>query len=314
MELFQWILMFLIILLTGASLLYQHSTTFNFFCKMALFYVWITLVTAILSPIVAAFYGQRVENMKILRFTIQPLKHFFGIKIVVQGSKNLNIKEPYVMVANHQSHIDLLGMAEIIPDCCVPVVKKEILYLGSVGWACWLCKMIFIDRGKPCEAMDTLMQVAQTIRHQNMRVWVFPEGTRNQNKTMLPFKQGSFRLAVEAQIPNYEWTLQPFFPLSEVWQQEWEGTRPSKDGRGGGEETEHRTEEILQQVPIIPVVISSYQDTYDFKGKRFTPGIWTIRILPKIETQGLGPENIPALIDSTQQMMQETFWEISGEA
>ncbi|XP_053116540.1 1-acyl-sn-glycerol-3-phosphate acyltransferase alpha-like isoform X5 [Hemicordylus capensis] len=266
MELFQWILMFLIILLTGASLLYQHSTTFNFFCKMALFYVWITLVTAILSPIVAAFYGQRVENMKILRFTIQPLKHFFGIKIVVQGSKNLNIKEPYVMVANHQSHIDLLGMAEIIPDCCVPVVKKEILYLGSVGWACWLCKMIFIDRGKPCEAMDTLMQVAQTIRHQNMRVWVFPEGTRNQNKTMLPFKQGSFRLAVEA------------------------------------------------QVPIIPVVISSYQDTYDFKGKRFTPGIWTIRILPKIETQGLGPENIPALIDSTQQMMQETFWEISGEA
>lgn len=40
------------------------------------------------------------------------VKYLYGIKIDVRGAENFNIKEPYVIVSNHQSSLDLLGMAE----------------------------------------------------------------------------------------------------------------------------------------------------------------------------------------------------------
>ncbi|EPB77666.1 1-acyl-sn-glycerol-3-phosphate acyltransferase domain protein [Ancylostoma ceylanicum] len=33
------------------------------------------------------------------------------------------------------------------------------------------------------------------------KVWIYPEGTRNPGKTMLPFKKGAFILSIEAKIP-----------------------------------------------------------------------------------------------------------------
>lgn len=40
------------------------------------------------------------------------VKYLYGIKIDVRGAENFKIKEPYVIVSNHQSSLDLLGMEE----------------------------------------------------------------------------------------------------------------------------------------------------------------------------------------------------------
>lgn len=46
---------------------------------------------------------------RLLRAAILPLKHFYGIKMQVQGSEHLNTKEPCVIVCNHQASLDLMG-------------------------------------------------------------------------------------------------------------------------------------------------------------------------------------------------------------
>ncbi|XP_014811964.1 PREDICTED: 1-acyl-sn-glycerol-3-phosphate acyltransferase alpha-like [Calidris pugnax] len=253
----------LLLLPLAALLLYWYNATFHYFCKVAFFNCWILAVATLLSPF-AAFRGRSPENMKLVRAAIQPLKYFYGIKMQVRGSEHLDIKEPYVIVCNHQASLDLMGMAEFIPDHCVPIVKKELLYLGTVGWACWLSGMIFINRHKREDAINVISQTARTMRRENLRVLIFPEGTRNQEKSMLPFKRGAFHLAVQA------------------------------------------------QVPILPVVISPYRDFFSSKDKKFTSGMCTIQVLPKVETRGLSPKDVPELTETVRQRMAEVLAEMSA--
>ncbi|NXW19906.1 PLCA acyltransferase, partial [Circaetus pectoralis] len=76
---------------------------------------------------------------------------------------------PYVIVCNHQASLDLMGMVEVIPDHCVPIAKKEIMYMGTVGWACWLSGIIFIDRHKREDAINVISQTARIMRRENVR-------------------------------------------------------------------------------------------------------------------------------------------------
>nr|XP_038024886.1 1-acyl-sn-glycerol-3-phosphate acyltransferase alpha-like [Anas platyrhynchos] len=200
----------LLLLLFAALLLYQHNAAFNYFCKVAFFNCWVVAMATLLSPL-AALRGRSVENMKLLRAAIRPLKHLYGIKMQVWGSEHLNTEEPYVIVCNHQASLDLMGMVEVIPDRCVPIAKKELMYMGTVGWACWLSGIIFIDRHKRGDAIGVISQTAKTIRRENIRVLIFPEGTRNQDKSMLPFKRGAFHLAVQAQVPIFPIVISPYW-------------------------------------------------------------------------------------------------------
>ncbi|KFQ16206.1 1-acyl-sn-glycerol-3-phosphate acyltransferase alpha, partial [Leptosomus discolor] len=68
---------------------------------------------------------------------------------------------------------------------------------------------------------------------------------------------------------------------------------------------------VKAQVPIIPVVISSYHSFYSHKEKRFTRGKSIIQILPKVETFSLGPGDVPKLTKQVRDSMLTTYQGIS---
>nr|XP_023023355.1 1-acyl-sn-glycerol-3-phosphate acyltransferase alpha-like [Leptinotarsa decemlineata] len=75
------------------------------------------------------------------------------------------------------------------------------MYYQPFGLAFWLCGAIFIDRSKSSEAQSVINKTGEIIRKRKARVLMFPEGTRNTGKRLLPFKKGAFHLAVASQCP-----------------------------------------------------------------------------------------------------------------
>lgn len=60
------------------------------------------------------------------------------------------------------------GMMEVLPDRCVPIAKRELLWAGSAGLACWLAGVIFIDRKRTGDAISVMSEVAQTLLTQDV--------------------------------------------------------------------------------------------------------------------------------------------------
>jgi 1-acyl-sn-glycerol-3-phosphate acyltransferase len=106
---------------------------------------------------------------------------------------------PYVVVANHQSILDILMLARLPRE--MKWIAKESLF--KIPWAGWMMRMagdIAIRRGDPESGGEALAQ-AKAYLSRGMSVMIFPEGTRSAKGTLLPFKSGAFRLAIDAGVP-----------------------------------------------------------------------------------------------------------------
>uniref|UniRef100_UPI00358F1105 1-acyl-sn-glycerol-3-phosphate acyltransferase alpha-like n=1 Tax=Myxine glutinosa TaxID=7769 RepID=UPI00358F1105 len=209
---------------------------------------------------VLVFRGRCVNNMRLAKWFANPIKHLLGLQFEIRGAEHLLRPGPYIIVSNHQSSLDFLGMMEVLPERTVPVAKKEVLmFTGAFGLASYLCGTVFIDRRQPGAARGTLEKTACSLHQDNIRLWIFPEGTRNHGRHLLNFRRGGFHLAVQA------------------------------------------------QVPIIPVVFSSYAKFYNKKDRKFNSGLCCLTVLPPVETRGLNVTDVPELTTNVQCAMSSFF-------
>ncbi|KFM68386.1 hypothetical protein X975_04680, partial [Stegodyphus mimosarum] len=127
------------------------------------------------------------------------ISRIFGLKWEVKNKEYLDSKEPYILVCNHQSALDISGMMYIWPlfHPCVPVLKRELLFSGPFGIFCWLAGCVFVDRFNSEKARDTLNMKIKEMKDRKVKLWIFPEGTRNDKETLLPFKKGAFHIATQ---------------------------------------------------------------------------------------------------------------------
>lgn len=70
---------------------------------------------------------------------------------------------------------------------------------------------------------------------------------------------------------------------------------------------------IHAQVPVVPVVFSSYQSFLNGTTKTFHSGEVIITALPGISTKGLTVDDIDDLIDRTRKVMIETLKDVAKE-
>ncbi len=125
---------------------------------------------------------------------------FALMQVHVQGREHVDRARSYVVVANHQSQLDILVVYGWLGLDFRWVMKQELRKVPVLGVACKRMGHIFIDRSNNAAAVASINR-AKTIIGEGTSVFFFPEGTRSRDGTMLPFKKGAFRLAVDLQVP-----------------------------------------------------------------------------------------------------------------
>ncbi|RYO60174.1 hypothetical protein AA0113_g7002 [Alternaria arborescens] len=68
---------------------------------------------------------------------------------------------------------------------------------------------------------------------------------------------------------------------------------------------------VQAQVPIVPVVCGNYYHVLDVKGKRFSPGVVDVTVLPPIQTKGLTAEHVDGLVKKTRDAMMDELIRLS---
>ncbi|PIO68451.1 Acyltransferase [Teladorsagia circumcincta] len=123
---------------------------------------------------------------------------FLRLRFILRKKHYLDSDKAFILIANHQSAIDVLGMSYCWPQNCVVMLKSSLKYLPGFNLCAYMCNAIWINRFSKEKAHKALDSTLDAIIKDQRKVWIYPEGTRNPGKTMLPFKKGAFILSLEA--------------------------------------------------------------------------------------------------------------------
>lgn len=122
-----------------------------------------------------------------------------GARLRVEGMQNVDWSRPHVLVANHQSMIDVCALFRAVPVPLRFMLKQELAKVPLVGGFARRMGMVFIERGASRSAPQRLREAVALVRN-GATVVAFPEGTRSRG-AVGPFKGGAFQVAIAAGVP-----------------------------------------------------------------------------------------------------------------
>ena len=119
--------------------------------------------------------------------------------LTVEGAEAIDWSRPYLVVANHQSVIDICAVFSAVPVPLRFLLKDEMRRVPFVNWYARATGMLFIARDDPRAGPLLRRQVAALLRSGHC-LCLFPEGTRSRDGRLGEFKSGAFQSAIDAGV------------------------------------------------------------------------------------------------------------------
>ncbi|XP_050302384.1 1-acyl-sn-glycerol-3-phosphate acyltransferase alpha [Anthonomus grandis grandis] len=188
--------------LLGLPFLYETRPTFSYCLKFVCYYTVVMINSVILIP-PFSFRPRNVLNLVVASYFCHWITHVIGVKWILRDGKHLEADQSCVIVCNHQSSLDILGMFQIWPTMrkCTVLAKKSLFWIWPFGLAAWLAGIVFIPRVKTDRARVVLNQAMGKLVKNKIKLWIFPEGTRRNTGEIHTFKKGAFHAAISNQLP-----------------------------------------------------------------------------------------------------------------
>ena len=157
---------------------------------------WLALVFVVTAPFDPGRYavGRWFRRAAMTCVALNPLWRFR-----TSGVRIADPRRPYVAVSNHESFADIFLISHL-PWEMKWLAKVELFRIPIMGWMMRMAGDIPVRREARSSRVEALEGCRDRLR-KNVSVMIFPEGTRSRTGDLLPFKDGAFRLAIEAQVP-----------------------------------------------------------------------------------------------------------------
>ena len=159
------------------------------------------IVMGFVPAIVGYLYNRLTKKAKphifFQRVTAAMFRLFFraapGVgKIEIIGNSNCNPKNTTLYVASHESWLDYPLMGAYITDLYHLTNKKDAFSWSIRG----IAKLLGVIDGAGSNALHALLQKLR----EGSNVLIFPEGSRETQAALLPFKKGAFSLSIESGV------------------------------------------------------------------------------------------------------------------
>lgn len=166
-----------------------------------LFLVVGTLVLGIATVAAAWLPPRRRWSLAVTRVWSAGLLAASGVRLAVRREAEIDPEARLVYLANHQSLFDIPALLLAVPGRRLRLVAKQSLFRIPVfGWALSAAGFVSVDRADHASARQSFAAAEQRLRSGGS-VLLFPEGTRSDGVTLLPFKRGGFLLALRTGLP-----------------------------------------------------------------------------------------------------------------
>jgi 1-acyl-sn-glycerol-3-phosphate acyltransferase len=138
--------------------------------------------------------GLLFRRLTVIHQKLNPLWSF-----TVTGEIPTDPRHPYVVVANHESFVDILLISHL-PFEMKWMSKSEFFKIPFVGWMMWLAGDIRLVRGDKKAGAQALIDAKDRL-DKKVSVMIFPEGTRSLSGELGEFRDGAFRVAIQTGVP-----------------------------------------------------------------------------------------------------------------
>ena len=166
----------------------------------SLFGVWWTTTVTLGGVAAARVTRNDAYALSAERLWARGLLGAWGVRLEVEGGETLRPDRSYVVMPNHQSHVDIPVLFAALPAVPSFLAKKELARVPVLGAALRAGRHVLVERGDRESSRQALDEAARQVAD-GRTVVVFPEGTRSTDGSLGDLKRGGFLIAKRARVP-----------------------------------------------------------------------------------------------------------------
>ena len=147
-------------------------------------------------------YAADISSLRIVQWAFKVVLFTSGVKVTVIGEENIPKDRTALYIGNHKSIFDIVVTYPRMPRLTGYYAKESLEKVPGLN--IWMRRLycLFLHKEDMKQQMKMILTGIDYLKS-DVSMAIFPEGQRNRDSepVVLPFKQGSFKLAEKTLVP-----------------------------------------------------------------------------------------------------------------